>query len=229
MKTSKFILGGISAALILAFTNPARAAQIRSAEEWLNHYYEYPQPEQFVPAVYALSRSGYFEQPGHVPLAIGFIASIFAQNPEQIDQWVMATRDLPKAHQRLIASALWYSGSPKGVDYLRAYTRVVGPELRAEIEQLLLTQPALRDAEVRSASSLNLQWGAFLATGETAPIMHVLTALGSDEPGLSTAARFALAEKAASHQRVYEICQAQLANQPAQVRDQMRAALASVK
>lgn len=230
MKNSKITLLGISAALVLSsFTSPANAAPATAAEEWLNHYYENPQPEHFVPAVYALSRSGYFEQPGHVPLAIGFFAGVFRQNPELVDQWVMSFRELPTSHQRLIASALWYSGSPKGADYLRAYARVVDPAMRAEIEQLLAAKPALRETEVLSASSLNLQWGAFLATGESQHVRNVLAALGSGEPGLSSAVRFALAEKAVAHDRVYEICQTELARQPAGVRDQMRTALAEAK
>lgn len=229
MKNPKIILWGISASLVLTFASPAHAAKVTAAEEWLNHYYQNPQPEQFVPAVYELSRSGYFEQAGHVPLAIGFLAGVFSQNPEQIDQWLLFCRGLPRAHQRLIASALWYSGHPKGADYLRAYARVVSPAMRTEIERLLASAPALREAGVHSTSSLNLQWGAYLATGEAQHIVNVLAALGSDEPGLSTAARFALAEKAAVHPRVYEICQAELARQSADVRDQVRAALTEMK
>ncbi len=229
MKNTKITLLGISASLVLMFASPALSAADTSAEAWLNHYYENPQPEQFLPAIYKLSRSGYFEQPGHVPLAIGFIASIFAQNPEQIDLWVMNCQSLPQAHQRIIASALWYSGSPKGADYLRAYSRLVAPELRVEVEQLLGTKPNLRDTDVRSSSSLNLQWGAFLATGESRHITKVLAALGSDEPGLSTSVRLALAEKAVAHDRVYEICLAELARQPADVRGQLQDAMAQAK
>jgi hypothetical protein len=228
MKYSRITLLGTSVALVLSYALPVHAAPVSSAEEWLNHYYQNPQPEQFVPALFELSRSGYFEQPGHVPLAIGFIAGVFEQNAEQIDQWLMYCRALPPAHQRLVASALWYSGHPKGANYLRAYARMVSPEMRGEIERLLASEPALRETGVLSGSSMNLQWGAFLATGDSQHILNLLTALGSGEPGLSTAARLALAEKAATHPRVYEICQAQLARQPVNVRDQMRAALTEV-
>lgn len=230
MKNSKLALLGTSAALVLlSFARPAYAAPARSAGEWLNHYYENPQPDQFVPAIYELSRNGYFEQPGHVSQAIGFIAGVFSRNPEQIDQWVVNLGGLPAPHQRLIAAALWYSGSPKGAEYLRAYSRVVNRELRAEIDGLLVLKPSLRETDVLSASSLNLQWGAFLATGDSRHIQKVLAALGSEEPGLNAAVLAALAEKAVAHERVYEICQAELARQPAGLRDQMRTALAEAK
>ena len=128
-----------------------------------------------------------------------------------------------------MASALWYSGSRKGVDYLKAYSRVVDPGLRVEIERLLAMKPSLRDADVHSMSSMNLQWGAFLATGESSHITKVLAALGSDEPGLSAGVRLALAEKATAHQRVYQICQDELTRQTAEVRGEVQTALANVK
>ena len=145
MHPKKIFLSGLGALLLLLQSPAPAATRVSASEDWLNHYYENPQPERFVPAIYELSRTGFFERPGHVPLAIGFIASLFAQNPELIDQWVVLCSGLPRAHQRLMASALWYSGSVKGADYLRAYSRVVGPELRPDIEQLLASKPNLRE------------------------------------------------------------------------------------
>jgi hypothetical protein len=72
---------------------------------------------------------------------------------------------------------------------------------------------------------MNFQWGAFLASGDERCIVNVLTALGSDEPGLATSARFALAQNAAAHPRVLDICRAQLDKQPESVRAELKAAL----
>ena len=230
MKNSKSILAGMSAALVLSFAGPATAAPVRDWPQWLAHYYQAPQVDQVVPAVFALSRSGYFEQVGQPATAIGFLSAVFAQNPDKVDGWMADFRDLPVVHQRLVASALWYSGLPGNERALRVLARSSTPELRAEIEQLLSQGSApVAATPVRSESSLNLQWGAFLATGDQQHIVNALAALGSGEPGLSRAARLALAEKAAAHPRVYAICQAELARQPAGVRDQMRAALAEMK
>jgi hypothetical protein len=230
MKTPNLLSVGVSALLISLSSGLAFAAPARDSSQWLQHYYENPQPDQVVPAVFALSRSGYFESAGQPATAIGFLSGLFARNPDRVSGWMTAFRGLPDAHQRIVASALWYSGLPGGADQVRALARNSNPALRDEIDQMLAqTNPSLRDTPVRSESSLNLQWGAFLATGEPQHIVNVLTALGSSEPGLSAAARLALAEKAAGHHRVYEICQAQLSRQPAHVRDQMQAALASVK
>ena len=229
MKNSKSLLSGMSLALVLSFVAPATAAN-RDWSQWVAHYYQAPQPELVVPAVFALSQGGYFEQAGQPGTAIGFLSVVFAQNPDKVAGWMHEFRNLPVSHQRLVAAALWYSGLPGSDRELRALARQSSPEMRAGVEQLL-AQPAMavRETPVLSESSLNLQWGAFLASGEQQHIVNALAALGSQEAGLSSVVRSSLAQKAAGHQRVYEICQAQLASQPAGVRDQMRTALAETR
>ena len=81
---------------------------------------------------------------------------------------------------------------------------------------------------VLSPSSMNLHWGAFLASGKDRHIVSILEAMGSDRPGLHVAARTALAQNAATHPRVLQICQAELAKQPEEVRSELRAALNGV-
>ena len=235
MKNHRSLILGVSFLLTLLIASPAQAGSARAAtagdwSQWLAHYYETPEADQVVPAVFALSRSGYFEQAGQRATAIGFLSAVFAQNPDKVADWMAAFRDLPVAHQRLVAAALWYSHLPGSDRQLQSLARGSSPEVRNSIEQLIAQGAApVRETPVLSEASLNLHWGAFLASGEPQHIVSVLTALGSSEPGLSSAARFALAEKAAAHAKVYEICQAQLATQPANVREQLSAALAEVK
>jgi len=72
---------------------------------------------------------------------------------------------------------------------------------------------------------MNLQWGAFLATGDQQNVTNILAALGRGESELTTAARYALAEAAAAHPRVLAICREQLGRQPASVRTLLQAAV----
>lgn len=227
MKNSKSLVLGTALALVLSLAVPASAESNRDWPRWMANYYQAPQPELVVPAVFALGRSGYFEQPGHSAIAVGFLSSVFSQNPDKVAGWMHAFQELPVTHQRLTAAALWYSGLPGNDRKLRALARQSSPELRAEIDQLLARGVVpVNETPVLSVSSLNLQWGAFLASGEQQHIVTSLAALGSADAALSSIVRSSLAQKAAGHQRVYEICQAQLASQPAGVGDQMRTALA---
>jgi hypothetical protein len=219
-----------STMLFLLSFGVALAAPGRDWSQWMSQYYRTPQPDQVVKAVYGLSKSGYFERAENRTAAIGFFAGVFSQNPDRVGEWMSEFRNLPVAEQRLVAAALWYSGLPQGREHLLALARNSRSDMRADIEQLVQQKMvSLRDTPVLSESSLNLQWGAFLATGESQHVVNVLAALGSREPGLSNQARFALAQNAAAHQRVYEICQNQLSRQPQAVQEQLHAVLAEAQ
>lgn len=210
--------------LLLSFAAASSAlASSPSAEQWLNNYYQQPAPERFTSAMLELSRSGYFEEANHVPLAIGFIATVFAQNPDKVQSWLKVNQVLPVAHQRILISALWYSGNPKGADYLRSYSRDCDQSLRASINELLNSAPSVPNAPVQSVASLNLQWGAFLATGDTAPVRSILAALGSSH--LDQDVKWSLAQNAAQHERVLAICRDELSRQPNAVQETLRAVI----
>src|SRR3954469_17120504 len=106
-------------------------------EQWLNSYYQHPQPEKVVQAAYGLTHEGYFDQAGSVATAIGFFSTVFAANPDKVDSWFANFRELPISEQRMMASALWYSGNPKGESKLLALARSAAPDSRQEIEQLV--------------------------------------------------------------------------------------------
>ena len=214
-------------AVVLSFASavPVFAAK-SSAEQWLNDYYRNPAPDRLTSAVYELSRNGYFEEAGHVPLAIGFLATVFAQNPDKVDSWLGVNRVLPVSHQRIVIAALWYSGNPKGADYLRSYARDCDPALRASLESMLTTAPSLPNASVMSTSSLNLQWGVFLANGDSAPVRSILAALATNDTAtLGRDVRWSLAQNAAQHERVLKICRDELSRQPKEVRESLSAVI----
>ena len=224
MKNPIFLVCGLG--LMLALFSNVSAKPSQDWAGWVENYYLNPDTDKIVSAVYALSRDGYFEQAGQPATAIGFLSAVFVANPDKVEAWVHAFRDLPAAHRRIVAAALWYSGLPEGAAHLRALARTSRPEIRAEVESLTQwSQPSLRDSPVLSSSSLNLQWGAFLASGDARHVTNVLAALGSSERSLNATVRTALAEKALAHPRVYEICQAEIARQPAGVREELSTAL----
>jgi hypothetical protein len=219
MKTLKLF---VAAGLVLASSFVARAEI--SAQAWLETYYLNPQPAELGRNVRALSREGYFEKPGHTAVGIGFLSIVFAQNPDRVDGWLAEFNGLPLAHHRLVAAALWQAGHPMGARLLRSLS--TDSEVANEIQQLAnRTSRPVADTPVLSPSSMNLQWGAFLASGDEQHIVAILDGIGSDHPALSSAARYALAQNAAAHPRVMEICRAQLSKQPNEVQSVLRAAL----
>ena len=213
--------------LLLAGFALASAAALRaeiSAQAWLETYYLNPQPAQVPAAIERLSREGYFERAENTAVAIGFLSTVFAQNPGKVEGWLDQLNTLPARDQRLLAAALWQSGHPLGANWLRLLAQK--SPVRSEVERLANT-PSQRvvDTTVRSPSSMRLQWGAFLASGDGRHVVAILDGFGLNEPGLTSATRMALAQHASAHPRVMDICRAQLDRQPEEIRSELRAAL----
>lgn len=224
MKLLRLLLA--AGASLAAFSTLHATDTSHRAWQWASHYYQNPRPDDLVTNVYSLSASGYFESAGQPAIAIGFFSTIFAQNPQNVNYWLKESANLPEAHRRVLVAAAWMAGHPTGARMLSEMSANEDPQLQAEIKSLLAagTGP-IENTPVLSSSSMNLQWGAFLATGNEQHILNVLTALGSNQPGLASSARFALAQNAAAHPRVLEICREQLERQPAGVRAELRAAI----
>src|SRR5688572_28401777 len=219
MKTLKSLL---VAGLALASTLSARAES--AAQMWLETYYVNPRPAELAANVQALSREGFFAKPGNTAVGIGFLSTVFAQNPTRVEKWLNEMRGLPARERRLIAAALWQAGHPLGSELLRDVDR--NSSVREEVLRVANTPAQLvADTPVRSPSSMNLQWGAFLASGDERHIVRVLDAIGTGERALDNIAQMNLARNAANHPRVLEICQAQLSRQPQEVQSVLRAAL----
>jgi hypothetical protein len=230
MKTLKTLLaaGTLLAAALPSFA-AVEAAESR-AERWINHYYQNPRPDDLLVSVHQLSARGFFEQPGNTALAIGFLSGVFAQHPNRVRQWLDHTADLPEAHRRILAAAAWQAGHPHGFALMREFASNGDASVRMQVNELLRRGPStVAETPVRSESSLRLQWGAFLATGDDRHVLAMLQALGTDERDLTIVARYAIAQSAASHSRVLEICREQLNRQPDAIRSEIRAALNEVK
>ncbi|MCX6953333.1 MAG: hypothetical protein NTV51_14360 [Verrucomicrobia bacterium] len=208
----------------LALASSLVATAGTPAQAWLENYYQNPRPAELSRSIHSLSHSGWFEQEGNVATGIGFLATVFAQNPERVTGWLSDLSDLPLEHRRLVAASLWQAGNPYGAELLKGLAGKSA--VRGEVVALA-SKPvrSVATTPVLSPSSMNLQWGAFLASGNDRHVVAILEAMGTDRPGLDLAARQSLAQNVAAHPRVLEICRIQLDRQPESVRSEVRAAL----
>ncbi len=221
MKTLKALL---LASLALASSVATRAES--SAQAWLESYYVNPRPDELATNVLSLSRSGWFDEAGHTAVGIGFLSSVFAANPTRVNGWLEVLADLPLAHRRLVAAALWQAGNPMGAEMLKRFSQ--NSPVRADVLALASrSSTPVAETVVVSPSSMNLQWGAFLASGHERHVVAILDSMGNDRAGLDLAARQSLAQNAVAHPRVLDICRTQLSRQPEAVRAEIRAALAA--
>ena len=228
MKSSKLFL---AAAVLLAATVSSFAIEplvaVESAADhnslvWVNQYYKNPNPEILMKRAYVLSSMGYFEEEGQPAQAIGFFAAVFAQNPERVNFWLSQMSGLPAKHQRLLVAAAWQSGHA----LTAAQQQILNASDDTAVAAFLTQKPvSLGETAVLSTSSMNLQWGAFLATGNERHVTNILAAVGSKIPEINTSARISLALNAAQDDRVLEICRRELDKQPNDVREMLRAAI----
>jgi len=129
--------------------------------------------------------------------------------------------------QRVLVAAAWMASNPAADRYLaKVYPTTVGAQ-RDATEQMIAQKAVtpLVDIPVSSVHAMDLQWGAFLASGDERYVTNVFAAFGSPQPGLATEARYTLVQNAAADPRVMQVCRDVLSRQPEAVRAQFQAAL----
>lgn len=222
---------GAIVAVLAALTSSVGVAGVPTfrGRAWLNHYYENPDPEQFVASLFDLSRNHYFALPGHAMVGVGFVASVFRQNPERVDEWLLYCRPLPERERRLIISALWYAGYPKGEAYLQLYAEgSERPRTREILERVLASTPSFDRLAIESQSALYLSWGKFLATGDQALLERIFAAIPT-VPRLTLRDRWWFACTLAERPDVIEWCRAELPSQPVEVQETMELVLSAAQ
>jgi len=207
---------------------PALRAETGAGKSWMDHYSESPRQTDFVTGVLALNRDGYFASENQRFVAIGFLAQVFKQNPGEVNEWLQtAVPLLPNQGQRALLASAWLARNPASYKYLHDVHTWSSGDQRDAAEEMMGQEsvPAVADIPVTSVHAMDLQWGAFLASGDGRYIENVFAAFGSNRPGLATEARYTLVQYAAGNPKVLQICRDVLARQPDAVRAQFQAAL----
>lgn len=193
--------------------------------QWMDHYSQNPQPQELISAVLSLDQDGYFQSAAQRDSAIGFLSVVLRQNPNEVAFWLRTSnRVLSEQPRRILAAAAWFAGRPEAGPQLQ---KIAFASERAEIDRLVADgrQADIAAIPVSSEPAMNLQFGAYLASGDQRYIGNIFAAFGSNEPGLTNAARYTLARNAVEYPRVLEACRSELARQPSAVRAQFEAAL----
>lgn len=191
--------------------------------QWLHFYYQNPHPDQVVPALLAASKLGLFKGGKPSPPFSGFLAGWLAHNPAQAASLIEASAALPADEQGIVIIGLTYSGLPQ----TKALLEKLRQRMQADANRLPpLREPlSLLDVPLENGPAvLDALWGYFMAAGDEAPVLKIMTALPWVESRdkaqllLGGAAKWSLTSNATQHPRVLDICRAQLALQAPDVR-----------
>jgi len=189
---------------------PVRQLEIAQKEVilgWINQYRHHPEPEQVPLAVRGLSRLGVLTDTEGAGVYVGFLAGIFAKNPDRIDALIAKMFPLSDEHQWAIVRAIAYSGLPDWRVVLQRNAERM-PARRVMIERFLAGKlPTLEQAPIEKDETLGQKiraqmlfvnyfskpkkdfaldltpdvldtlWGYFYATGEYRPLERIILML----------------------------------------------------
>ncbi len=215
--------------LLLIFTFYTQAlASFQTSEElskWITYYYKSPEPNKVPEAYEFMSKKGWFDKKNSVSPLFGFLSGAIQSNPHLAKGWVERLEKLPTKHQNILVLGVWYSdinGSKELVYKLLEKNE----ELKQAFSYLYEGSP-LPVEEIPLEQGpwvLDALWGKFMATGDTAPVVRIISALPwVDVKGdtnrllVGGSARWSLTSNAEQHKRVLKICEEQIKIQPENV------------
>src|ERR1044072_6904938 len=211
---------GIIVLIALLLPAPLAAAAVRPFAErqldiapkevilgWINQYRHHPEPEQAPLAVRGLSRLGILSDAEGGGVYVGFLAGVFAKNPDKVDALIARMFPLSEEHQWALVRAIAYSGLPDWRPVLQRNAERM-PARRVMIERFLAGKlPTLDQAPIEKDETwgdrvrqqmlfvnyfskpkkefgldltpdmLHTLWGYFYATGDYRPLGRIILML----------------------------------------------------
>jgi hypothetical protein len=218
--------------LVLALSSaPVHAQDDFSSPEvlgrWMTYYYVNPQPHRVADAIQAASSRGFMRNGQNAPPFIGFLAGVISKTPATAQSLAGQLASLPEADQPVLILGIWYSSLGEAKPLLEQLARSM-PKHREMIDHLLAHgRPGLLEIPLEQGPwVLDALWGNFMATGDDAPVVRIISALPwinvrGDVPRLLVggAARWSLISNAVQHERAMAVSREQLALQPKEVRE----------
>lgn len=203
---------------------------------WMMHYYKNPEPEKVPEAIKFLSKSNLLAN-NAVPPTFGFLSGIFQANPEKSQFLIEELSRIDEAHLGAVVLGVWYANLPDS--QVRAYAILEKhPKLKEDFSFLYKgSSMSLEQIPLEQGPwVLDALWGKFMATGQEEPVIRIISALpwinvkgDINRLLVGGAARWSLTSNAVQHQRVLEICEAEIKTQPKEIAEILREVVGQAK
>ena len=216
---------------------PAIAAPAFQSQEelssWFTFYYLKPEPNRVPDAIKYMSEAGVFDNRNAIPPMFGFLSGVFRDNPEKVSGLVNELSSLKEQDIGVVVLGLWYAALP---DSQRAAYALINkhPQLKSQFEYLYKGTPiAIETIPLEQGPwVLDALWGRFMATGNSAAVEKIISALPwVDVAGdtarlmIGAAANWSLRSNAAQHNRVLEICEGAEKTQSVEIAAKLKAVI----
>lgn len=193
-------------------------------DDWLNSYYQHPQPELTPRAIAKLSKEGLFGEDTTQEPVMFFLSCVFRSHPQNLQVFLSQLTELPLLDQQVLVYAVWLSGTQESFEYLVELAQVCDPEIQEVVKNLVKESPPQAiDLPIDHPNILDILWSCFFVTGEAAYTIRIISALSkvtsSDITDYATlkAAKWSLKNNIERHDKVRSICRNQVNEQPKEI------------
>lgn len=184
---------------------------------WMTYYYENPEPAKVMDALIFADSSKLFDDSRRMSPMVGFVAGAVSKNPELAEILSSSLPRLSEKAQQVVVLGVWYSDYP-GASQVLSRIQLAYPSLKSGIDALLASKRlSVFDVPLeRGPWVLDMLWGNFMATGDSAPVVRLISALpwstAKGDVGkllVGGAAKWSLRSNAAQHARVLAVCRSE--------------------
>ncbi|QQR69486.1 MAG: hypothetical protein IPI58_02075 [Alphaproteobacteria bacterium] len=220
-----------------AFATSDNFSDTEQLNRWITYYYSKPEPLRVADAISAASSKGLTHNGQETTPFIGFIAGVINKTPSMAQHLAKYLVSLPHADQHMVILSIWYSSYPDA-EHLLQNIKTSIPQHKEIIDKLLANnRPSLLELPMEKGPwVLDMLWGYFMATGDEAPVVRIITALPwiniRDDTSrllVGGAARWSLTSNATQHERVMAICRKEVESQPDEVKTLLQEVITSAE
>jgi hypothetical protein len=155
------------ALLAAVLAGPARAAT-DPQNEWIKHYYQTQDVGHFDAFWQSVVKNQLLENKNAIAPTVGFASQVIHRHPELIKGRLDNLAAFPEKQRDAVVKLLWLSDTDQG----RAILQQSGAAGLAAT-----TPPAIGQWEIKGGGDLDLCWGWYFATGNTAALDSIISAL----------------------------------------------------
>jgi len=197
---------------------------------WISYCYLDPQPDRVTHFIDRACTAGMLKDENVTGPIAGFLAGVLSANPELAEPLVEQMAAYSGIERSGLVLGMWFSGLHNARLLLEPLMQPESSQQAAAAQSILSRMPReLTEVPFEHGPwVLDALWGKFMATGDDAPVVRVMSALPwstgeGDIKGdvnkllVGKAAKWSLTSNAFQHERVMSICEAQLQSQPEEV------------
>jgi len=142
------------------------APEIRE-RDWLESYYENPEPERFVEKVKEWSAEGSLSNPHAIPSLVAFMSRVLRENRESLRDWYDELAGLSPEEKQVFHTAMLYSRVSEADEILRETFGRRYDEQRVETPRIL-------ELPLDREGTLDMLWGFYYASGSEEAVRRIV-------------------------------------------------------